>query len=200
MTIGNVDDVIAKIESARNNIEGNAEVLAWLRGERSIYVESKKRQRNVTLIDFTHPTENVFHVTDEWRYTNGKYANRADVAFVINGVPVAIVETKTATEKDGIDEGVDQIRRYHRETPELMTAPQIFDVTHLLDFFYGVTWNLDRKSLFNWKDEEKGNFEKKVKRFFSRERFLKYMESWIVFYKKTTSCGRSFSGAPNTGR
>src|ERR1035438_8037271 len=95
VTVNNVDEVIARIESARNNIEGNAEVLAWLRGERSIYVASEKRQRNVRLIDFSHPTENVFHVTDEWQFTNGKYTNRADVMFVINGVPVAIVETRS---------------------------------------------------------------------------------------------------------
>ncbi|GIU75772.1 MAG: type I deoxyribonuclease HsdR [Bryobacteraceae bacterium] len=184
VTVSNVDDVIARIESVRNNIEGNAEVLAWLRGERSVYVESEKRQRNVTLIDFAHPAESVFQVTDEWQYTNGKYRNRADVVFVINGIPVALVETKSAAKKEGIEEGLAQIRRYHRETPELVTAPQIFDVTHLIDFYYGVTWNLDRKSLFNWKDEEKGNFERKVKRFFARERFLRFLESWIVFYKK----------------
>lgn len=184
VTVYNVDDVIARIESVRNNIEGNAEVLAWLRGERSVYVESEKRQRNVTLVDFAHPAENVFQVTDEWQYTNGKYRNRADVVFVINGIPVALVETKSAAKKEGIEEGIAQIRRYHRETPELVTAPQIFDVTHLIDFYYGVTWNLDRKSLFNWKDEEKGNFERKVKRFFARERFLRFLESWIVFYKK----------------
>lgn len=184
ISVNNVDEVVSRIESVRNNIEGNAEILAWLRGERSVLVAAEKRQRNVRLIDFEHPTENVFHVTDEWRYTNGKHANRADVMFVINGVPVAVVETKSATKKEGIDEGVTQIRRYHQQTPELMTAPQLFDVTHLIDFYYGVTWNLDRKSLFNWKDEEKGNFEKKVKRFFARERFLKYLESWIVFYKK----------------
>ena len=65
-----------------------------------------------------------------------------------------------------------------------MTIPQVFDVTHLLDFYYGVTWNLDRKDLFNWKDEERGNFERKVKRFFARERFLKLLGDWIIFYKK----------------
>ena len=184
VTVSNVDEVIARIESVRNTIEGNAEILAWLRGERSIYVESEKRQRNVVLIDFAHPAENVFQVTDEWQYTNGKYRNRADVVFVINGIPVALVETKSALKREGIDEGIAQIRRYHRETPELVTAPQIFDVTHLIDFYYGVTWNLDRKNVFNWKDEEKGNFERKVKRFFARERFLRFLESWIVFYKK----------------
>ncbi len=104
--------------------------------------------------------------------------------FLINGIPVALVETKGAKKRDGIDEGITQIRRYHHEMPEILTAPQVFDVTYLIDFYYGVTWNLDRKDLFNWKDEEPGNFERKVKRFFARERFLKLLGDWIVFFKK----------------
>src|SRR5713101_6191353 len=184
VTVDNADRVITKIESVRNNIEGNAEVLAWLRGERSIYVEGEKRQRNITLIDFEHPANNLFQVTDEWQYTNGQHTNRADVMFLINGIPVALVEAKGARKRDGIDEGIIQIRRYHRETPEMVTSPQVFDVTHLIDFYYGVTWNLDRKNLFNWKDEELGNFERKVKRFFARERFLKLLGDWIIFFKK----------------
>ncbi|MBI2152758.1 MAG: HsdR family type I site-specific deoxyribonuclease [Candidatus Rokubacteria bacterium] len=184
VTVEKIDQVIARIEEVRNNIEGNAEILAWLRGERSVYVESEKRQRNVTVIDFEHPANNIFQVTDEWEYTNGQHTNRADVMFLVNGIPGTVVETKSAKKSEGIDEGIAQIRRYHRETPELMTAPQVFDVTHLLDFYYGVTWNLDRKDLFNWKDEEKGNFEKKVKRFFARERFLKLLRDWIIFFKK----------------
>ena len=84
VTIENVDQVIGKIESVRNNIEGNFEVLAWLRGERSIFVQSEKRQRNVTLIDLEHPAHNTFHVTDEWQYTNGQHTNRADVLFIVN--------------------------------------------------------------------------------------------------------------------
>lgn len=189
VTIENVEQVIGRIEGVRNNIEGNAEVLAWMRGERTVFVESEKRQRNVAVIDFDHPHNNTFHVTDEWRYTNGlhswdKKTNRPDVIFVINGVPVAIVETKSARKPDGIDDAVTQIRRYHAETPEMLTATQVFDVTHLIDFYYGVTWNLDRKNIFNWKDEEKGSFEKKVKRFFARERFLKLLRDWIIFYKK----------------
>ncbi len=184
VTVDNVDQVIARIESVRNTIEGNAEVLAWLRGERSVYVQTEKRQRNVSLIDFEHPAHNVFHVTEEWQYTNGQYTNRADMMFLINGIPLAIVETKGARKQAGIDEGIAQIRRYHRETPELMSAPQVFNVTHLIDFYYGVTWNLDRKDIFNWKDEERGNFERKVKRFFGRERFLKLVGEWILFYTR----------------
>jgi type I restriction enzyme, R subunit len=176
VTAANVDEVIARIESVRNNIEGNAEVLTWLRGESSVYVEAEKRQRNLT--------RNTFQVTSEWEYTNGQHTNRADVVFLINGVPVALVETKAARRADAIDQGITQIRRYHRETPELLTAPQVFDVTHLIDFYYGATWSLDRKNLFNWKDEEPGNFEKKVKRFFDRARFLRLLADWVLFFKR----------------
>jgi type I restriction enzyme, R subunit len=180
----NVDDIIHRMEAVRNNIEGNAEILSWLRGEQAIYDENEKRRRNVTVVDFARAGRNLFQVTSEWQYTNGRETNRADIMFLINGIPVAIVETKSAKKANGIEEALIQIRRYHRETPEMLTAPQVFDMTHLVDFFYGPTWNLNRKNIFNWKDEEKGNFEKKVKRFFDRGHFLKMLGEWILFYVK----------------
>ena len=180
----NVGEIISGIEAVKNNIEGNAEILSWMRGEKSIFDEKEKRRRNVTVIDFDRPNRNTFQVTDEWQYNNGRERNRADIMFLINGIPVAIVETKSAKIIDGIEKGLIQIREYHRETPEMLTAPQVFDITHLIDFYYGSTWNLDRKNLFNWKDEEKGNFENKVKHFFDRKRFLKMLKEWILFYVK----------------
>ena len=178
------DSIIKDLENVRSSIEGNSDVLRYLKGEKSVYHEREKREVNIKLIDFENITNNRFHVTDEWQYTNGTYTNRGDVTLLINGLPVIIVETKGAHKKEGIAEGVDQIRRYHRETPELVTHNQIFDVTHMLDFYYGVTWNLDRNGLFNWKDVEKGNFEKKVKTFFNRNRILKFIKDYIVFFRK----------------
>ena len=179
-----VGQIISAIEAVKNNIEGNAEILSWMRGEQSIFDEKEKRRRNVTVIDFDRPNRNTFQVTDEWQHNNGREKNRADIMFLINGIPVAIVETKSARITDGIEKGLIQIREYHRETPEMLTSPQVFDITHLIDFYYGSTWNLDRKNLFNWKDEAKGNFEKKVKHFFDRKRFLKMLKEWILFYIK----------------
>ncbi len=184
LTPDNVREVVGRIEQARPSIEGNYEVLHWLRGLRTLHVPSEKRQLPVTVVDFARPANNSFHVTDEWEYTNGRHTNRADVMFLVNGLPVALVETKSAKKRDGIAEARKQVARYHEETPELVTPPQVFDVTHLLDFYYAPTWNLDHKSFFNWKDEEPGNFERKVKRFFTRERFLKLLSDWIVFYAK----------------
>src|SRR5438477_8405015 len=183
ITPENLDDVIRRLEGVRNSIEGNAEILAWLRGERSVHVATERRQRQVRLIDYENVDQNIFQVSPEWEYTNGlSKPNRADVMFLINGVPVALVETKGA--KKGLEEALVQIRRYHRETPEMLTAPQVFDITHVLDFYYAATWSLDRKNLFNWRDEASGNFEAKVKAFFQRERFLKMLKEWILFYIK----------------
>lgn len=184
VTTDNVDSIIQSIESARANIEGNAEVLAWVRGEKTVYVETERRTRNVAVVEFDPDKleRNRFHVTDEWEFTNGRKTNRADVVFLVNGLPLVVVEAKCSLKS--LDEGVEQVRRYHRETPEMMTAPQVFDATNLLDFFYGATWSLERKNLFNWKDEEPGNFERKVKRFFARERFLRMLRDWILFFKK----------------
>ena len=184
VTEENVDGIVRTIEDVRNTIEGNAQVLSWLRGEQSVYDEKEKRRRNLTVIDFERPGRNLFQVTDEWQYTNGRETNRADIMFLINGIPVAIVEAKSAKKANAIEEALIQIREYHHETPEMLTTPQVFDITHLIDFYYGSTWNLDRKDIFNWKDEEQGNFEKKVKRFFERERFLKMLKEWILFYVK----------------
>ena len=63
------------------------------------------------------------------------HRNRADVVFLINGIPVAVVETKSANKQDGLAEGVEQIRRYHAETPEMFTTAQLFGVTQMLELF-----------------------------------------------------------------
>ena len=65
--------------------------------------------------------------------------------FVVNGVPVCIVEHKNPKDGGAIERGIKQLRRYEKETPELIGAPQLFNVTHLLDYWYGVTWNANRR-------------------------------------------------------
>ena len=180
----NCDDVMRKLGLLNASLEGNREALSWLRGERSTFVQIENRERNVTLIDFENPNNNLFHVTDEWTQQGVVDSNPADVVFLINGIPVAVVETKNAGKPDGLALGVEQIRRYHSETPEMFTTAQLFGVTQLLDLFYGVTWNTSRKNLFNWKFEEPTNYEQKVKTFFDRNRILKVLQQSIIFQSK----------------
>ncbi len=177
-------DILRRIHLLRPTIEGNRDALNWLRGEGSVFIPDENRERNVRLIDYDNIENNVYHVTDEWRHKSTVFSNRADVVFLINGIPVAICETKAAAKRDGLAEGVEQVRRYHRETPEMMTTSQVFEVTELLGFFYAPTWNTSRKSLFNWKDEVEGDYECKVKAFFDRERFTRLLRDYIIFLSK----------------
>ena len=63
------------------------------------------------------------------------------MVFLINGIPVLVIECKNASKDEAIALGVDQIRRYHAETPEVMVPQMIFTATEAIGFAYGVTWN-----------------------------------------------------------
>ena len=178
-----VSAVVERLEAFPPTIEGNREMLAWLRGERQWYDEAEKRHRPVQVIDFEVPGGNLFHVTWEWKLKPpARKGNRADVMFVVNGIPVAIVEHKNPKDADAIEKGLTQLRRYEKETPELMGAAQLFNVTHLLDYWYGVTWNVSRRFMARWKEQPEESYRFAVQAFFEPTDFLRTLRDWILFY------------------
>jgi type I restriction enzyme R subunit len=172
--LGRAEDVARALCRVKPNIEGNRAAWEYLKGLRTVFVETERRERNVRLIDPAHPESNVFHVTDELTFSSGTPPNiRADVVFFVNGIPLLIVETKAARQKEGIGEALDDIRYYHRHGPELLALMQLFSLTHLVQFYYGATWSTSRKGLFNWRDEQAGDFETLVKTFVAPRRLLR---------------------------
>ena len=183
MTDATVHSVVENLQALPATIEGNRQMLAWLRGKRQWYDEAERRHRQVQLIDFADPGANVLHVTWEWRLKPpARKGNRADVMFVVNGVPVAIVEHKNPIDADAIERGITQLRRYENETPELMGAAQLFNVTHRLDYWYGVTWNLSRRYMARWKETQEESYRHAVQSFFEPADFLRTLRDWILFY------------------
>lgn len=178
-----IRQVIEKLEAIPPTIEGNRAMLGWLRGERQWYDEAEKRDRRVQLIDFETPGENVLHVSWEWKLKPpARKGNRADVIFVINGVPVCIVEHKNPKDGDALERAVTQLRRYEKETPELIGSPQLFNATHLLDYWYGVTWNANRRFMARWKQQRDEAYRFAVQSFFEPTDFLRTLQQWILFY------------------
>jgi type I restriction enzyme, R subunit len=188
------NNLFPKLKSLRTDIQGNKDFLQYLRGEKTFFCSEDNREYNLKLIDFStiggsasggdNHTNNTYHVTEEYYFNNGRYGNREDIVFFINGIPVIVIECKNATKDEALEIGVDQIRRYHKETPEMLLPQQIYTVTEALSFIYGVTWNTNRKNLFNWKSDEVGNLESKVKTFFDIDRILAYLKKYIVFVEK----------------
>ena len=87
-------------------------------------------------------------------------------------------------------EAIRQLKRLERETPEIVSYPQVFNITDALEYFYGATWNYSRKGIFNWKKEVQGQRTKKITleeavlTFFDKKHFLKMIKDWVLFYYK----------------
>jgi type I restriction enzyme R subunit len=172
------------------DIYGNRELLTYLRNQGKFFCSEDNRELDLTLIDYgdlTRPRDqwrNRYEVTEEFAVHNGRFGIREDVVFLINGIPVLVIECKNADKDEAIALGVDQIRRYHLETPEVMVPEMLFTATEAIGFAYGATWNTVRRNLFRWKHQEAGNLEAKVKIFCSVPTVLRFLKDFILFVEK----------------
>jgi type I restriction enzyme R subunit len=177
------EDLARRIVRNVPTIKGNQQVWEHLRGLKTVFVEEERRERNVRFLDVEFPSNNILHVTDEFSFRPRPDAEaiRFDVVLLINGIPIVLVETKSASKREGMSEALTQVSRYHEQGPEALGVLQLFAITHVLRFLYGATWNPNRKSLYNWRDESSGDYEALVKAFVAPERILRVVSDFIVF-------------------
>jgi type I restriction enzyme R subunit len=176
--------LVGRLSRLHADIYGNREFLAYLRNSGKFFYPPENRELDLTLIDYIHPERNIYEVTEEYYWHNGHFGNREDVVFLINGIPVVVIECKNADKDEGIAIGIDQIRRYHTETPEFFIPEMVFTATDALGFDYGATWNTVRRNLFHWKDEQIGQLEAKIKSFFDIPHLLRLLKDYILFAEK----------------
>ncbi len=176
------EEIIKALKNIRTHLKGNQEFLEYLRGEKTLYVEKEKRELNVKLIDFDNPENNDYHVTKEFEFSDLK-PDRTDATLFINGIPLIIVEAKSPTIENPMEKAHAQVRRYHEEIPELMKAVQFFVLSEGTQFVFGPTWDLNKRNLHKWKIKEV-NLEKFTKDFFKKERILRILEDYTIFFTK----------------
>ncbi|HRJ55158.1 MAG TPA: HsdR family type I site-specific deoxyribonuclease [Anaerolineales bacterium] len=178
-----VGALTGKLNRIHTDIHGNREFLEHVRNRGKFFHAEENRELDLMLIDYEHG-RNVYEVTEEFYWHNGRFGNREDVVFLINGIPLLVVECKNASKDEGIALGIDQIRRYHSETPEYFVPEMAFIATDALGFDYGGTWNTVKRNIFHWKHDQIGQLEAKVKSFFEIPRILKLLKDYIVFAEK----------------
>ncbi|MBD2353769.1 HsdR family type I site-specific deoxyribonuclease [Tolypothrix sp. FACHB-123] len=178
--------LIALLSNLPADIYGNRDFLTYLRNQGKYFYAAENRELDLKLIEYDDPnlTANTYEVTEEYYIHNGKYGIREDVVFLINGIPILVIECKNATKDEAIALGIDQIRRYHTETPELFVPQMIFTATEAIGFSYGVTWNTIRRNIFNWKAEQIGQLEEKIKSFCQPDDILQLLQNYILFAEK----------------
>jgi type I restriction enzyme R subunit len=177
------EDLVHRVSRVLPTIQGNLNVWEHLRGLKTVFVTEENRERNVRLLADDDPPANTFHVTDEFSFRARPDAEaiRFDVAMLVNGIPVLMIETKSAHKRDGMAEALAQVRRYHEQGPEALAVLQLFGITHILAFKYGATWNTSHRGVYNWRDEAQGDYEALVKAFVAPERILRVISDFILF-------------------
>ena len=141
--------LLGQFRHLHTDIYGNRDFVDQLRNRGTFFDHEENRERDLILIGYDEPSNNVYEVTEEWAFHNGHYGTQEDVVFLVNGIPVLVIECKHANKDEAIALGVDQTRQYHRETPELFVSQQLFTATDAIGFSYGVSWNLVRRNIFN---------------------------------------------------
>jgi len=121
----------------------------------------------VRLIDFEHPTQNLFKVCNQWRVEE-KAKIRCDMVVFVNGLPLVVIELKSpANSNVEEDDAYLQIKQYQQKCPSLFVY-NAFSVTSDMLTTKAGTLTAKQNRYMEWKNpSERGQSEA---RFYSAER------------------------------
>ncbi len=110
-------------------IQANERFTAWLRNEGSMPFGRNHEHVTVRLIDFDNLDNNQYILTTQYTFRAGNAERRADVALLVNGFPLVLVEAKTPVRKaiSWLDGALQIHDDYERFVPELF-ACNVFNV------------------------------------------------------------------------
>ena len=138
-------------------IRANEEMMAWIRGERSMPFGQNNEHVPVRLIDFDNIDQNQYVVTQQFTFRAGSAERRADLMLVVNGLPLVLIEAKTPTRSavSWVDGAVQVHDDYENYVPELFVCNVFSVATEGKEYHYGSLglpvkdwgpWNLEDDS------------------------------------------------------
>jgi len=148
------------------------------------------------LIDFDQPDKNDWLAVNQYSLVEGRYARRADIVVLINGLPLVILELKNAAdEKASIDTAYKQLQTYKDQLTQFFVFNELMVISDGLNARIG-TLTSDRERYMPWRlvDEgegaahhvpmqyrEMGKQEVLLRGVFERTRLLDLLRHFIVF-------------------
>lgn len=180
ITDENVDEILRRLKFLPANLQGNEEFLSYLRGQKTVYVDKERRERNIKLVDYNNPENNSFSITKEFWFED-KSKRRADIVLFLNGLPIGIIETKSPVVEEAEEEAFSQLKIYNEDLPELFKFLQFYAACDGIRLYYGPTWKYESKTFYRWKTENGYKLENQIKTFLDTEEVLKTLEDYIAF-------------------
>lgn len=161
-------------------------------------VDGTKRSFDIKYIDFEHPENNDFYVTEEFSVLrmNGKDYVRPDIVLFVNGIPLAVIECKDASVP--IIQAISQNIRNQKPDyiPQLFKFIQIVMAANKNETKYATCGTPDKFwSTWNEQYAEKQNElldktvigrqvtkqDRDIISLFEKERFLELIKDFIIF-------------------
>lgn len=110
-----VDAIITKLRACRDNVQW----LAWLKNGVNYQFDASEKSKDVRLIDYENLDANEWWVTNQFP-VEGRSPRRPDIVLLINGIPLVVIEAKTASRsKPDWREGAKQLGMYAEEIDQL---------------------------------------------------------------------------------
>ena len=136
-------------------------------------IDGNTRSYTLHYIDWKHPAENVYHVSDEFSVERRRSSEtrRPDVVLFVNGIPLVVIECKRPDlEKGGdkaVTEAITQMIRNQKEDeiPQFFVFAQLLLAISKNDALYA-TVGTAKKFWSVWVEE--GNIEAEVHRLINR--------------------------------
>ncbi|WJW95200.1 type I restriction endonuclease subunit R [Enterobacter pseudoroggenkampii] len=166
-----IDNLIAEVNSPALNqglLTANERLYNHLMYGISVieFIDGKKANPTIALIDWHHPTNNSFVFTEEFTVTraNGVESRRPDIVCFVNGIPLVVIEAKrpdgNAKKGPTIGEGISQTLRNqrHDEIPRLFVYSQLLLSINGHDGRYG-TCGTSAKFWATWREEDLSDAE-----------------------------------------
>lgn len=123
------------------------------------------RSFNLKYVDWEHPENNVYHVTQEFSVeSQDKLHNtRPDIVLFVNGIPFAVIECKPP--EISAEQGVSQTVRNQQEeyTPQLYVFAQIVASTNKNTVKYA-TCGTQKKFWSTWREQDAAFLEQELAR------------------------------------
>jgi type I restriction enzyme R subunit len=126
-------------------------------------IEGDKKSFTLKYIDWENPSNNIFHVTEEFevRREGSDKHYTPDLVLFVNGIPLCVIECKPSSLKDPLEEAISQHLRNQQPDGirKLYIYSQLLLALSINDGRYATTGSKERywlkwEELFSGKDEE----------------------------------------------
>lgn len=161
-------------------------------------VDNNRRSFTINFIDWKHPENNVFHVTDEFEIerANGNNHIKPDIVLFINGIPIGVIENKRSSVP--VSQAVSQMNRNQKPgfVPQLFKYVQIVMGTNKNEVQYATCgtpskfWAVWQEENIEWltgilqdvvEQREVTKQDQDIVSLFHPERLLEIMQYFIIF-------------------